>query len=788
MLLIGQVNKYELSFKVVDQETNTPLSNADIFILPCECGGVSDSNGLFSIMLPENEYEINISYVGFTNNNQIVFLSEDFFIEVPLVENEELLSEVVITAKKINDNLESPQMGVVQLKSDDLKKIPAAIGEFDILRGITLLAGVNNAGEVSNGVSVRGGSLDQNLILYDYAPVFNPTHLFGLFSVFTPDVIESSDLYRANIPARYGGRVASVLDIKVKNPYVDKLKLKGGIGLVSSRLVIETPIIKDKLMLISGVRGGFTDFLLPLFSKRLKKTKAKFGDATLKLLYLPTEKDQLFFTGFYSRDFYQLDLITKIENVNSSSNQYDFSTLNGTLNWLHSFNSKTSLRTILVGSNYTPRVLFPENESDNEIVFESKITYLSLMTELSKKVNENFDYYGGIQAVKYRVNPGNLDPGSSSSILPVSLNSENSYELSAFGNINWKPVSTLTVSAGLRYTNYSFVGPYTLAYYDESGNSILSTEEFEKNKIVKSYNGLEPRIGASLKLNESTSLKASYARLNQYLQNVYNSTSPIPTSRWKTSDFYIAPQIGNTYNFGVYKNFYNDAIEMSLEGYYKSTKNVLTYKPGADFFLEKYLEQDVVQGDGNAYGIEYTIRKPKGRINGWLNYTWSRSLLRSQNSNIGDRINNNNWFPSDFDRPHVINGTVNFEGKKYNTLSLNITVQTGRPYTRANGYFVQNDLTIPVFLERNNARLKTYHRLDLSWKIKGSLDEKAKWKSDWTFTVYNLLSRKNPYNNYYSQRTSELNDSKFINGPLSAYELSIVNSPLFALTYNFTFN
>lgn len=790
LFLMGQASEYKLSLKVIDKQLNNPLKNAEIFILPCECGGVSDEDGLFNIILPEKEYKISISYLGYTDNIQTITLSTDFSLEVALSENEEQLSEVVITAKKINDNLESPQMGVIQLKSNDLKKIPAAIGEFDILRGMTLLAGINNAGEISNGVSVRGGSLDQNLILYDYAPIFNPTHLFGLFSVFTPDVLESSDLYRANIPARYGGRVASVMDIKVKNPYVDKLKLKGGIGLVSSRLAIETPIIKDKLMLISGVRVGLTDFLLPIASKRLKKTKAKFGDATLKLLYLPTEKDQVFFTGFYSKDFYQLDLITKIENVNASSNQYDFSTFNGTLNWLHSFDEKTNLRTILIGSNYTPKIIFPEIENNNDIIFESKINYLSFISELSKNVNETFDYYAGIQGVRYKIDPGSLDPGSSNNILAVELNSETSYELSAFANINWKPTDYLTISSGLRYNYYSFVGPYTFANYDDLDGTIISTEEFEKNKLVKSYNGLEPRVGASLKLSKSLSLKASYARVNQYLQNVYNSTSPIPTSRWKTSDRYIEPQIGNTYNFGIYKNFYDNIIEMSLEGYYKETKNVLTYKPGADFFLERFLEQDVVQGIGKSYGVEYTIRKPKGRINGWVNYTWSRSLIRSQNKKLADRINNNDWFSSDFDRPHVVNATVNFEGKKYNTVSFNFTAQTGRPYTIANGYFVEENLSIPVFLKRNNARLPTYHRLDFSWKVKSkkSFDENAKWKSDWTFTVYNLLSRKNPFNNYYSQYSEEINNSEFINGPLSSFELSILNSPLFALTYNFTFN
>lgn len=505
-------------------------------------------------------------------------------MKITLYEKEEQLSKVVVRARKINENIESPQMGVLRLDAQDLKKTPSVLGEFDVLKAVTRLPGVNNAGDVSNGISVRGGSLDQNLLLYDNAPVFNPTHLFGLFSVFTPDVISSVDLYRANIPSRYGGRVTSVLDVKVKNPYADTFKLSGGIGLVSSRLLVETPIVKDKLMLVAGARAGVTDFLLPIFSERLKNTKAKFGDTTIKLLYLPAESDQISFTGFYSKDFYQLDLISKVQNINSESNQYDFATLNGTLNWIHALNEKTNLNTILVGSSYTPKTIFPEVDSANEIEFESQIKYLSLISELSKDVKDNLSYSTGIQANRYKIYPGNLDPGNAVNVRPITLNPETSYELSAFGNSNWQPTEYLSVPAGLRLNHFLFVGPFNLASYDETGNTQVSTEFFENGKKVMSYNALQPRFGISLQIDEKTSVKASYERLNQYLQNVFNSTTPLPTSRWKTSDPNIRPQVGDTYGIGIYRNFYNNEVEVSLESYYRNTENVLTYKPGADFF------------------------------------------------------------------------------------------------------------------------------------------------------------------------------------------------------------
>ncbi len=782
-----QAQEYILVVEVKEELANKPLESAEILIAPCSCGGITNNKGLFSINLPKNTYTVKVNYIGFKSETVIIDLDKGMQINVNLVEEQEQLSEVIVRAKRINENLELPQMGALQLQTKELKKIPSGLGEVDVLKSMTLLAGVNNAGEISNGLSVRGGALDQNLLLLDNAPVFNPTHLFGLFSVFTPDVISSVDLYRANIPARYGGRITSVLDIKVKNPYVDKFKLSGGIGIVSSRLSIETPIIKDKLMLSIGGRAGLTDFLLPLVAERLKDTKAKFYDSTFKLLYLPTKNDQISFTGFYSKDYYQLDLITNIQNINAKNNQYDFKTLNGTINWRHSFNENSNLRTFLVMSDYAPKTIFPEVDNPNTIEFQSRINYLSFASEFSKNINTDLKYYFGIQANKYQINPGELNPGTTNSVTAVSLAKENSYEFAGYGDINFNPIKHVTLSAGLRLSHYVLIGPYQQAQIDKDTGLLLDIKEFEKGAGVKTYNGLEPRLGANIKLNNTTSIKASYARLNQYLQNVYNSTTPLPTSRWKTSDPNIKPQISDSYSLGIYKNLANDEIELGLEGYYRDSKNNLTFKPGADFFLEEFLERDVVQGEGKAYGVEFSIKKSRGKVNGWLNYTWSRSLLKSNNVNLADRINNNNWYASDFDRPHVVNSTINFEGDRINTWSFNFTGQTGRPYTVANSVFKLENIDVPIFIERNNARLRPYHRLDFSWTVKYGKKVNRRWIGDWTFTIYNVYGRRNPFNIYYSQRQTGVDADVFLDSPLGSYELSILNSPLFSLTYNFVF-
>ena len=779
--------EFVLTLFVTDLETKDPLGNVTVLLDPCSCGGISNSSGIFSKRLKADTYTLSVEYLGYSKEILTVILDKNTNLSVALETEEEQLSEIIVLAQKRNQNVESTQMGVFELNARDLIKIPTALGEFDVLRSITLLAGVNNTGDVSNGVSIRGGSLDQNLMLYESAPIFNPTHLFGLFSVFTPDVISGVNMYQANIPAKYGGRIASVVDIKVKSPYTDQFKLEGGIGVISSKLSLSTPIIKDKLMLLAGGRIGFTDFLFPLLIPRLKNTKANFTDSTVKLLYLLNERNQFTYTHFFSHDFYQLDLISSIENIVSSSNQFDFGTSNHTLRWLHGFQNDTNLVGTFVQSNYLPQNLFPEVDSSNVIRFQSQIQYTSAQFEFKDNRNESLNFYTGAQLNQYNINPGSLDPGSGNSIIPVDLENEGSRELSIYGSLNWNPTERLSISSGIRLTNFSLLGPYNQGQYDENG-IFKGIKEFSDNEVVVNYFNPEPRIGVNYKLGENSALKASYASIYQYIQNIYNTSTPLPTSRWKMSDTFILPQKNDTYGLGWYKNYKSTGLEISSEAYYRKTENNLTYKPGSDFFLSEFLEREVTQAEGESYGLELSLRKNRGKVNGFINYTWSRSLLRTNESILQDRINNNNWYASDFDRPHTVNATVNFEGDAYNLFSFNFTGQTGRPYTIANGVYKQENITVPIFLSRNNGRLPVYHRLDFSWKIAYRKDPNRRFKSDWTFTVYNLYGRRNPFNIYYTQRDGALDGDVFGGSPLGAYELSVLRGSLVSITYNFKFN
>ena len=782
-----QAQEYELKIEVKDNSTSTEIEFANIFITPCSCGGTTGREGIFKINLEEQEYQIVTSMIGFESDTTLFFLNKNSAVEVNLNPTGYQLENITVTSERTKDNINRTIMGVQQLSSEKMKFLPTAIGEVDVLSSLSMLAGVGSAGEASNGLSVRGGSLDQNLVLMDYAPVFNPTHLFGLFSIFTPEAVGSVDLYRSNMPSRYGGRISSVVDVKVKDPNAEQFNLSGGIGFASTRLSAEAPIIKNKLTVLASTRFFYNDFLFPQIEK-LKNTKANFIDGTIKLKYLANQKNSFFLTGFYSHDFYQLDISSKINSITATSNQYDYTTLNGTLNWLHTVGTSGFLRTTLVSSDYAPEIRFPQEASNNVITYQSRIQYRSLQTEFSKEQNAYWKYSAGLQADQTTLSPGSLLPGNTEGIVEINLAKENSLELSSFANVEWTPSEKVSLSLGLRYTHFLLLGAFEEAQYDGiESEEIVSINSFSKGEVVKTYGGLEPRFGARWKIAANTSIKGSYSLTRQYLQNIYNSTTPLPTSRWKTSDRYIAPQTGQTYSLGVYQNLKDNKIAISLEGYYRTIENVLDFKSGADFFLEEFIEKDVVQGKGKTYGLEFSFEKPKGKVNGWFNYTWSRSLRKFDAIEIRNRINNNKWFNSDFDRPHVFNGTLNIELNEFNTFSFNFVYQTGKPYTIPNSTFAVNNIPVPIYLERNNSRLPDYHRLDFSWRIHNITTKKRKrWKGDWIVTIYNLYGRNNAYNRYFAAKQSGP-VAVVTQAAIGAYQVSIFNSTVASLTYSFKF-
>lgn len=788
---LSPAQNFQLSLIIQDMEAKTPLSFVSVQLMPGGAGGTSDEAGRIRFNLVAGRYTIRASFTGYSDYERTILLNDDRELVIKLEPTAELLETVVVTDQDARLELSRPQMGVERLTARELESIPSVLGERDVLRSLQLLPGVTSAGEASNGISVRGGSIDQNLLLLDGAPVFTPTHLFGLFTVFTPDAVGGIDLYRGNIPARFGGRVSSVVDVQSKIPNAASPVIKGGIGLVSSNLSIETPLGKSrKWHVLAAARGGFNDFAFSLI-KRLQETKSRFGDATIKLRYQPGEKDLLTFSGFYSGDFYQVDLLSSIGGVAGTSNQYAYLTLNGGLEWVRLLNDDLSISARVTNAHFAPELRFPQFDG-SLITFASGIDQQSFRTTLSKDESATHAYAIGLQADRYTITPGTLDPGASTNVLPITLPDERGMELSAFFEDEWHVSQRLTIGAGLRYTAYRQLGPDEqrryLADAELADRNLESVSSFAKGETVMTYGGLEPRLGLSYELTPNTSIKASYARSRQYLQNIYNATTPLPTSRWKVADFNVGPQTADLVSLGYSHVTPSGNYAFRLETYYRQLTDLLEYKPGADFFLNPTVETDLLRGEGRAYGLEFTASRRTGRITGEVNYAFARVENRVAGNDFNTRINRGEWYPGYFDQPHTFSANLTLDEGQTHELGFNLVVQSNRPYTVPNGFVEINGTDVPLFLERNNDRLPVYHRLDFSWTIHNFRREKRAWTGDWVFTVYNLYGRDNAYNIFFQPRDANTPALGIFGGsPFAAYRLSIFGAPVLSLAYKFTF-
>lgn len=785
---------YQLELFIVDALSNEPLEFVNVLLPSIGGGGTTDASGKLILSLPENEYELQISYIGYTSTTRRVFLNRNITFDIFLESNDALLQTITVTAENDREILTRPELGVARISGADLQHIPSVMGEVDVLKGLQLSGGVNAAGEVSNGLSIRGGTIDQNLMLLDGAPIFTPTHLFGLFSVFTPDAVGGVDLYRGNIPAEYGGRIASVIDVSSQTPTSDQLQFRGSIGLVSSSLTLETPLDKaGKFKLLAGVRGSFNDFLFGLV-ERLKRTESRFADATVKLRYTASETSFFTLSSFYSYDFYQLELIGAISNINSELNQYQYRTLNGTMEWLKvRKDGKGDWRTRLISGNYKPQLFFPE--SDNEDIranYRASVRQTTFNSRLSRELGKHRLKAGG-QLDLYRIAPGLLEPNGSASINFQELPEEQGLEASAFAEVSWQFGKNLTIRTGLRYAHFTRFGPGERREYlpglERLPENILERQEVGNTESLADYGAFEPRIGLSYLLGESNSLKLAYAESRQYLQYIFNATTPLPTSRWSLVDNNILPQRGRLYSAGWAGVLKPGRYRASVETYFREVDNILEFKPGADFFLDQNIEQSVLQGQSESWGIEVGVEKISGRITGQVNYTYSRTYNIVDGPTLASSVNEGIRYPGYFDQPHVFNANLVIDRGRTHELGFNFVLSSNRPYTVPNGFIELNGLDVPLFLERNNARLPTYHRLDFSWTIHNLAREKRRWTGDWILTIYNLYGRNNAENIFFGPKNANTAVPLGIFGasPLGSYQLSIFASPIFSLTYRFVF-
>jgi TonB dependent receptor/TonB-dependent Receptor Plug Domain/CarboxypepD_reg-like domain len=770
-----------LTITVRDSTDNSPLKDIVIKIDAKRANFSSDNNGIHTLFLGKGDYTIQVSHFGYrTFREKVSIKSEPVNIIVSMINVAKELDEVTVNSQGVNGNVSRPMLGVTPLSIKTIKKIPAMMGETDILRGLQMLPGVTSVGEAANGVNIRGGTTDQNLILLDDTPIFNPTHLFGLFSIFPPDAVSGLELYKGGIPARFGGRAASVIDINLINPSLDKFKMSGGISLVSNRLTIEQPLIKDKLGIMVSGRASFNDFFFKLGPPKVQNIKANFYDLATKLFYRMNAKNTMTFSGYLSKDFFQTDLLGTVANVNATSTQYDYQTANAALKWFHSFSSKLNLQTSAIYTNYQPKTLLPELNSDNKVSIESGIVYQQLKSSLNYSPNEKHRFELGLSTILYKVNPGILNPGTSKSVNLRTVPEEKSMESGIYLEDEITLNNRLSLSLGLRYSTYAAMGGTVRSYnplLSKSDLTVIDSTVYKSGETSATYGGFEPRIALKYSLTELSSIKLGYTLMRQYLQVVSNTTTPLPTSRWATSNAYIKPQVSELYSGGIFKNSRNNIYEFSLEGYYRSTENVLDFKPGADFLFQPYIETQTLQGKGKAYGLELMLAKKKGEITGWVNYTYSRALNQIKSSDrFDEQINSGAWYATNFDRPHSFNATISLSQGKHHEFGFTFVYNTGRPFTVPEGFVEYNSVKYPYYVERNNDRIKDYHRLDFSWTIRNPSMTKKRWEGSWTFAVYNLYGRSNAYSVYLRSEKG-----------LNAYQLTIFGSPIPSLTYNFKF-
>ncbi|MEM6514954.1 MAG: TonB-dependent receptor [Bacteroidota bacterium] len=768
--------KFTLKGTIIDAASNETLIGVNIIIPSIPTGTVTNEYGFYSITLPEGEYEVVISYLGYGNIKETINLTSNQTKNYKLEESTESLDEVVITEDVEKLNIKKPQMSVNALSINTIKQIPVVLGEVDVIKSITLLPGVTNAGEGASGFNVRGGAADQNLILLDEATIFNSSHLFGFFSVFNPDAIKDIKLYKGGIPAKYGGRVSSVLDIYQKDGNSNEFHMNGGIGLVASRLLAEGPIKKGKGSFLFGGRSSYAHLFLPLFDI---DNIAYFYDLNTKLSYRLNENNSIYLSGYFGRDVFNL--------ADSFENTYGNTVLN--FRWNHLFSDKLFSNLSLIYSDY----YYGLNLDFVEFNWDSGITNFNVKYDLKHYINNNFKLEYGLNSIYHKFNPGEIEPSTpDSGINPFKLIDKYAFENAAYIDAEHQITDRLALAYGLRVSSFLRLGQDEINVYENDNPVIfneelgiyekaepIGTENQSRSDIIASFANLEPRFSLAYQLNEKSSVKASYNRMTQYLHLLSNTNSPTPLDVWTPSGPFVEPQILDQVALGYFKSFEDNAYSLELESFYKVIQNRIDYIDGADLIANNAIEQVILNGRARAYGMEVLLRKNTGRLQGWIAYTLSRSEQQTEGRTpIETGINNGEWYNTPFDKTHDVSVTASYELNKKWSFGTNLIYQTGQPVTFPNGQYQYNGITIPSYEARASSRLPAFHRLDISATLTPESNSDKRWKGQWVFSIYNLYNRMNAASISFGENR--------MTGVNEATRLSIFGI-IPSVTYNFTF-
>jgi hypothetical protein len=786
-IIVGNPNYYgkytsaTINGIILNGITGNPVPGATVVIDKLKLGVSTDKNGNFHLLAPVGELDFKLSCIGFESKTQKIKLVSDGTLILELFEKSIQLNEVVISAERVASNVSGAQMSFVKLDTKLIKELPVTLGETDIIKSISLMPGIQTVGEFGTGFNVRGGGADQNLILFEDVPLFNSSHIFGLISAVNSDGISEVTLLKAGIPAKYGERASSVLDIRMDAGNPDKTSVKGGIGLIDSRVCIETPLANKKVNLLLSARSSYSDWLLHIIPDHdLMNSSASFYDANMFLNFNMNAKNKIHMFAYFSNDKFGLD-----NNIG-----YHYSNQLASVKWNHSFSNNLFFSLVGGISNYN----FDMSGSDTSRPAEAykiktALHYKDFKWNFTWLPNKNHAIDFGLNTAFYSINPGELSPLSSETIVKyeqMRTQKAGEYAIYLTDYITISPRFTMDI--GLRYSLYTYLGPNRIYSYQsgvsKTPESIIDSVYYGNNKIICSYSGFEPRLSLRFNVSDNSSVKLSYNRIHQYINLISNTAVMMPSDVWNLSSPNLKPLLCNHYAIGYFYNFKNNSVETSLELYYKKLSNAIDYKNGAEILLNPYVETDLINVSGENMGVELYVKKNSGKLTGWASYTFSRSLQRTNGIFDDEKINNNKFFPSNYDRPNNLVINLNYHLSRRWRIGSTFTYSTGRPVTLPEYKFIYQDYQLLDYSDRNKYRLPDYDRLDVSLTLDGSLKIKKKWKGSWTLSVINVYSRKNAYSIFYKQ------EGHMVSYQLKEYDtymLYIIGRPFPSLTYNFTF-
>ncbi len=771
LIVIGESAQEESSVEfvisVINGANDERLIGASVYIDEISRGGVTDQNGNLTLSIKPGIYTLSTTYVGYERTRTNVFVRGDGSYTQKLFEDSRELEEVQIETDA-SSNVTGTSLGVISLSPDLVKKLPSFYGEADVIKSLTLLPGVSTAGEGSQGFTVRGGNTDQNLLLFDGATIYNASHLFGFFSNINTEFIGSATLFKSTIPSRYGGRASSVLVVNSREPSMKDFKLEGGIGIASSKVFTEIPVIEDQTSILLAGRVSYINHLLRNQNNiQVFNSRGNFNDLNVKVVQRAGENGKLTFSGYRSFDEFKFEADTT----------YGWITETGSVTWDQIISSKLSVRAIGALSDYKFNITGQVNPFDYNL--QSGIGNKSGSLQLFYDPGPNIKLEAGGEYKDLTLNPGEFT--SVGSDFPELALAQKEYAdlTSVFGQAEFLINDQLSMEAGLRFNNYRYLGPRAVNLYspDSPRNSenVIGSQTFGDGEVIQAYSNLEPRVSIRLTIDELSSLKASYNRNHQYFHSLSTNTSITPIEVWKASDQFLAPLRNDQYSIGYFRNLRASMFEASVELYYRSLDNVIDYKNASRILLNPNMEQAIVIGNGEGYGSEFYLRKTSGRLIGWLSYTYSRTRKQINGASEEETVNEGNWYPSEYDRPHNLSVAGTYHFNRRISVGGNFVFSTGVPFTGPEVRYVTNGTFVTHFANRHQYRIPDYHRLDISLTIDESLRKDRKLKGSWTLSVFNLYGRRNAYSVFIGQRNTS--------SPV-AYQLSVLGRWFPSITYN----